>query len=65
MKVLHKGTIPAKAVWEGSCRACESIVRAEQRELTVISDRDGPFGKAVCPVCANEMFFYPVKKEKK
>lgn len=61
MKILSRGIHPDKLIWRGRCMKCLSHLECEQHELDeIIPDtikREGPYGKAKCPVCQNTVTF--------
>ena len=64
MKILKRGKDPKEDKWRGRCPNCKSEMEAARNEVQVEWDQkeQGEFGRARCPVCGNEMIFYPVKR---
>ena len=59
MEILKRGAVK-RTVWVGTCWGCDSEVQAERDEVKVtLSQKDGDFATAACPVCQEEMYFYP------
>lgn len=69
MEIIKRGNVPSERIWQGTCRACKSIVRAKQSELTNIRDEqreNTQFSWEVCPVCKigpyGGLLLYPKKE---
>ena len=69
MEIIKRGNVPAERVWQGTCKACKSIVRAKQSEVTAIRNDQGDdtqFSWEVCPVCKlgpyGGLLLYPQKE---
>jgi len=74
MKIIKRGTPPAKRIWLGTCQSCDSQAEAEESELVNIQhdQRESlSFCWMPCPVCHagktisghsyGGMLFYPKK----
>ena len=59
MKLIQKGKTPKP--WKGECEECHAKYEEEERNLNIISDRDGSFAEKRCidGKCRGRVFFYP------
>ena len=64
MEIIKKGKLPEERLWQGECNNCHTIARAKEKELDLTHcPRDGSFGRANCPLCKQDIYFYPLSKE--
>lgn len=69
MEIIKKGKRPLQRVWYGTCHICGTEARAEEYEMTNIQE-SGPYDfrsclKSIekCPLCKNNMLFYPATND--
>lgn len=73
MEIISRGKPPSEREWHGTCRACGSVAKAKQSEMTHITHdqrEGGSFSWERCPVCGaggssgyGGMLFYPLKRD--
>ena len=60
MKIITRGDVPPKRIWEGSCGNCHSVMQENEGNLTVILKLGLDTNSAVarCPVCTHSFMMY-------
>lgn len=61
MRIVKKGKLPGKRMWDADCHHCGSTLEAEESELEVEYDQreNNSFACAKCLYCNRDVIFYP------
>lgn len=63
MKITKKGSLPSERIWVGRCSHCGTEAEATEGELdTKHEQREGAWANEKCPLCGDQMTFYPKKR---
>ena len=59
IRVIKRGTPPAKKIYTGTCFHCGTVCEAEQGDLAYSSHRNEDYYNHDCPVCNKSISFIP------